>query len=233
MKNIFLIPTERQTNLVRIWYNVEKTAFSFRINAEVNDSYKEYVNIYITDEEELKEGDYIFETDINTVNTADKDYSRNEFDFKIVLTNDTTLIEDGVQTIDDDFLEWFVKNPSCKEVEVEFETLWLNKRFGGTWQPFPDEDATRKKRNYKIVIPKEEFKQETLEEFIKANCHPNDGSKREGIELGVKWQKERMYSEEEVINIFFLGRESLNKFLITKEEVLEVIKQFKTRYGKF
>jgi hypothetical protein len=122
MKNIFLIPTERQTNLVRIWYKVEKTAFSFRINAEVNDSYKEYVNIYITDEEELKEGDYIFETDTNIVNTADKDYSRNEFDFKIVLTNDPTLIEDGVQEVSSEFLSFFAENP-IDYVRVE---KWLD-----------------------------------------------------------------------------------------------------------
>lgn len=46
---------------------------------------------------------------------------------------------------------------------------------------------------------------------------------------GAKWQQERSFSEEEVIDIFFLGRESLNKALITKEEALEVIKQFKMK----
>jgi hypothetical protein len=36
---------------------------------------------------------------------------------KIILTTDQDLIKDGVQAIDDEFLEWFVKNPSCEEVE--------------------------------------------------------------------------------------------------------------------
>ena len=37
---------------------------------------------------------------------------------KIILTTDQDLIEDGVQAIDDEFLEWFVKNPSCERVRV-------------------------------------------------------------------------------------------------------------------
>lgn len=51
----------------------------------------------------------------------------------------------------------------------------------------------------------------------------------EGYQESTKWQQERSFSEEEVIDIFFLGRESLNKPLITKEEALEVIKQFKMK----
>jgi hypothetical protein len=31
----------------------------------------------------------------------------------IILTTDGDLIDDGVQAIDDEFLEWFVKNPIC------------------------------------------------------------------------------------------------------------------------
>ena len=37
---------------------------------------------------------------------------------KIILTTDQDLIKDGVQAIDDEFLEWFVKNPNCEFVEV-------------------------------------------------------------------------------------------------------------------
>jgi hypothetical protein len=38
---------------------------------------------------------------------------------KITLATDLDLIADGVQAIDDEFLEWFVKNPSCENVKVE------------------------------------------------------------------------------------------------------------------
>ena len=63
---------------------------------------------------------------------------------KIILTTDVDLIKDGVQAIDDEFLQWFVKNPSCEEVIVEID---YNKFF--------------KKGNitisncYEIIIPKE------------------------------------------------------------------------------
>ena len=37
---------------------------------------------------------------------------------KVILTTNKLLIKDGVQAIDDEFIEWFVKNPSCEEVEI-------------------------------------------------------------------------------------------------------------------
>ncbi len=44
---------------------------------------------------------------------------------KIILTTDQDLIKDGVQAIDDEFLEWFVKNPSCEYVPI-ITTIVLN-----------------------------------------------------------------------------------------------------------
>jgi len=63
---------------------------------------------------------------------------------KIILTTDQDLIKDGVQAIDDEFLEWFVKNPSCEWVEVE--KISLGKVEG----------TTMSVSKYKIIIPKEE-----------------------------------------------------------------------------
>lgn len=59
---------------------------------------------------------------------------------KIILTTDQDLIKDGVQAIDDEFLQWIVKNPSCERVEVK------------CYSKFNDGDFT----DYKIIIPKEE-----------------------------------------------------------------------------
>ena len=39
--------------------------------------------------------------------------------FKVILTTNKLLIKDGVQAIDDEFLEWFVANSSCEHVEVQ------------------------------------------------------------------------------------------------------------------
>lgn len=38
--------------------------------------------------------------------------------FKVILTTNDLLIKNGVQAIDDEFLEWFVQNPSCEEIGV-------------------------------------------------------------------------------------------------------------------
>ena len=54
-------------------------------------------------------------------NTAQNIYITN--DEKIILTTDQDLITDGVQAIDDDFLEWFIKNPSCEWVETKVEFI--------------------------------------------------------------------------------------------------------------
>jgi hypothetical protein len=79
-------------------------------------------HIYITSDEEIKEGwkGYAYKEDVEgkvfkhfyTTNEWYKDAK------KIILTTDQDLINDGVQAIDDEFLEWFVKNPTCEKVEV-------------------------------------------------------------------------------------------------------------------
>jgi len=115
---------------------------------------------------------------------------------KIMLTTDPQLIKFGVQAIDNEFLEWFVKNPSCESVEVEKGYL------GMCGFVKSDEPISKDKLHYKIIIPKEEPKQETLEEFIKSQPYYGTCTTeyKEGIEEGAKWQAERMYSEE-IINI--------------------------------
>ncbi|CAB4136440.1 hypothetical protein UFOVP309_7 [uncultured Caudovirales phage] len=126
---------------------------------------------------------------------------------KIILTTDQDLIEDGVQAIDDEFLEWFVKNPSCESVETEIV------EYGFDEVPICI---------YKISIPKEEPKQETLEEAINNeinNIYINSSNleniakynRISGTLLSelkksmaniAKWQQERSYSEEEVMEMF-------------------------------
>jgi len=105
-------------------------------------------NIYITSDEEIKEGDYYI-TPNDTVLKALGPMLINVEDYKkIILTTDFRLASD-VQKIDDEFLEWFVKNPSCESVDVEHA---------------PDGVFYYKDKDdipygcYKILIPKEEPK---------------------------------------------------------------------------
>jgi hypothetical protein len=80
----------------------------------------------------------------------DKGFSYPEECKKIILTTDQDLIKDGVQAIDDEFLEWFIKNQSCEE--VGFNTYHVKGDISG-------------KLHYQIIIPKEEPKQETIEDI--------------------------------------------------------------------
>jgi hypothetical protein len=148
--------------------------------------------LFITSDEEIKEGDYYI-TPNNTVLKALGPMLINVEDYKkIILTTDFRLAPD-VQKIDDEFLEWFEKNPSCEEVKVEnvYKTASIN--FGNQFN------------YYKIIIPQEEPKQETLEEasYNYARDKMNRTSHLIGFRAGAKWQQEQkknLYSEEDVIS---------------------------------
>jgi hypothetical protein len=160
MKNIHIIPTPNQSRLQKNKHN--KLFLSMEVK-----SYSDCTNqnIHITNNEKIKEGDWYLvelfkitgESDGFHIEKCTKldDVWCNNFDVistrhkdnckKIILTTDQELIQDGVQPIDDEFLEWFVKNPSCEQIEVE---RWVM-RVLGVWS-----------HPYKIIIPKEEPKQE-------------------------------------------------------------------------
>ncbi len=169
-------------------------------------------HIYITSNEEIKDC-CVLSTHTNEVYFLKGYYGIQPINKKIILTTDQDLIKIGVQAIDDEFLEWFVKNPSCESVDI-------NRDWG-----YP-----------KIIIPQEELKQE----YVKCTCansleYSNCGKKCERIldeqepkqetieetylnqlideankeftldrklakDVAVKyanWQSKRMYSEEE------------------------------------
>ena len=90
-------------------------------------------------------GDWFYNTIYNFIaRTGDI----TSYDFKIILTTNKLLIKDGVQAIDNEFLEWFVKNPSCEEVEVKMnQGRYFD--YGGN---------VHITNAYKIIIPKEEPK---------------------------------------------------------------------------
>jgi len=122
-------------------------------------------NIYITSDEEIREGDwYFYKCGINgIVDKAIRTYQtlNKEFCKKIILTTDQDLIVDGVQSIDDDFLEWL----SCEYVEVNINSFGECHMEGDDCSCYDTADQSLCKLyypNYKIIIPKEEFKQERL-----------------------------------------------------------------------
>ncbi len=142
MKNIHILPTDKPSRLSIL--NNGKLNFGAEF---ISSSNSKAQNIYITSNEEFKEGVNQWYLD-KFVNKPTKNSSGSQYGGKqyiIILTTDQDLIKDGVQTIDDEFLEWFVKNPNYEEIEVD-------------WVDFS--------QSYFIKIPKEELKQETLEEDL-------------------------------------------------------------------
>ena len=174
MKNIYISETNRGTRLKILFDNLELSSRSSIFNYGVH--------IYIISSEEIKVGDWCIDLDTNNVFKLGK--LTTDRAVKIILTTDEYLVNEGVQAIDDEFLEWFVKNPTCDFVEVQY---WVN--------------------YYKIFIPQEEPKQETLEEFSKrfANTISTDVYYNPkiayAINQGGKWQEKIMYSEEEVYEL--------------------------------
>jgi hypothetical protein len=162
MKNIHVLPTDKPS---RLSYNKDGVLELQRLYWIEGTQH-----IYITSDEKIKKGDWF--TDGN--DSLEKSYILFSVQFanykKIILTTDQDLIIDGVQAIDDEFLEWFVKNPSCEEVEVkkiEDEIVSSKNpkiRFNALEDP-PSFISAESLNNmiltykYKTIIPKEEPKQ--------------------------------------------------------------------------
>jgi hypothetical protein len=239
MKNIHVLPTDKPSNLIHnvLGYGIISDEF---IKSDLEQDFilkhveliqAEFQNIYITNDEDIKEGDWYYDDFIKQIIIADNKPIGNDCK-KIILTTDVDLIKDGVQAIDDEFLQWFVKNPSCEFVEVEKGKI-LNQ---GSY--ITGNIVT--KDYYEIIIPKEEPtpvwkqiiescggeeefmesaglkpKKETLEEaadkFVKDWFLTGDKT-TEVFKAGAKWQAERMYSEEEVLKLLLNSEEYTSRF---------------------
>jgi hypothetical protein len=211
VKNIHVIPTDKPSRL----YIGDNLNFVFgMIQTYIQSRDNDFTNqhIYITSDEDIQKGDWYYTNRFGigiAKNEGDSKIERTTKSYKkIILTTDQVLIKDGVQAIDDEFLEWFVKNPSCEYVKITKDKIRQDKEFNDIshWNIY----------EYKISIPKEEPKfisgqffleradevivihrpkQETLEEavndFKKTNVYTNE----------IKQKQERSYSEEEVLEI--------------------------------
>ncbi len=229
MKNIHILPTDKPSRLY-LEFGDGDLCLANNILPQTKRSNNQH--ICITNDEEIKDGDWFLWQGYGGEWFKEKcEYMLYEgkktkhlncnykIQFKVILTTDPDLIADGVQAIDDEFLEWFVKNPSCEEVEVDKGYRGVNLF------------------NYKIIIPKEEPKpiheqiiehcggkekfkeitglkpkQQTLEEVVEQELENHFFSNiseikkaKYFINFGAKWQQEQdknKYSEEEVMDMF-------------------------------
>lgn len=137
-KNIFLISTDKESNLYKCKNGLFTTKEYFKHSVE---SQRENQFIYITNDEKPNEGDWCVSTDKNFIIKL-VNAPAFECDKKIVLTNDTSLIKDGVQQAPSVFLSFYAENkPDYVEVEK-----WLDdeaKRFYTL--NFPQKETENKK----------------------------------------------------------------------------------------
>jgi hypothetical protein len=152
MKHIHVLPTDKPSRLFKSFGKLNIGDYiTKRENLQVTNQH-----IYITSDEEIKEGDWVI-TPTNDIIQWAKVFRPDGK--KIIITTDQDLIAEGIQPIDDTFLEWFVNNPSCEFVDVRYEVL----------KPFQSVD-----KGYMIHLPDNEVlgepKQETLEEAAKKHA---------------------------------------------------------------
>jgi hypothetical protein len=268
MKNIHVVLAEKSG---RVGIFVDTQELTLRSEKDIPRG--ENVNILITNDEEIKEGDWIYDissldynplihkaTNIDATHLSTKDSlharglictARNLKGRykKIILTTDQDLIKDGVQAIDDEFLEWFVENPSCEEVEVIYG---LDITDGMSVFIF----------SYQIILPKEEefchysglpsplayvekTKQETLEKVLAQKLQELNSCDLHGLDEqsfqsgysngfvnGANWKQEKMYSEEEAGELVYniIGQYAKHyDIMIDGAKLNELFEQFKKK----
>ena len=119
MRNLYVLPTD---NSSRLLYRNSDSKFILYKNLQNN---REFVHlktqhIYITNDDKVKEGDWVY---CDYSNTVHKDYQMSKSCCKkIILTTDLDLIKGSIQSIDNNFLEWFVNN-SCETVTTRIHEI--------------------------------------------------------------------------------------------------------------
>jgi hypothetical protein len=158
MKNVHVLLTDKPSKFYSIDGKHKLANSTMAMDWYISSAGYKPHNIYITNYEEIKEGDYMYDFEENDIiqrsNFSDINGYVKKYCVKVILTTDQDLIADGVQHIDDEFLEWFVKNPSCEEVEVGYGVIRLTETDNkGYWISIP---------NTEFNMQIQETKQETL-----------------------------------------------------------------------
>jgi hypothetical protein len=248
MKNIHLIPTEKPSRIVKNTNNqIKLTIQTLPKDLELG-CYPQY--IYITSDKEVKEGGWHFNLALNLVEKTTS-FHNGLLCEKIILTTDQDLIADGVQAIDDEFLEWIVKNPSCQYggyKDIDWGKIITSKE-----EPKQERvcNCGLKESEHNVrhpFIPREEPKQEKLEETTEINLTRLCYYDKRNPDFQIK--EEYGYDKEEVeatgnfskkdcaCDNCFYGRSKLTEQLIwqqermyTEEEVGELVYKIMGEYA--
>ena len=197
MKNLNLLPTDKPSVLGRF---IDTNNLFLRVSNDIPRG--EDVNIYITSDEKIKNRDWcLYNKNHNSRNPdwiltkcgeieSEEMHPISEGKLllwmkKIILTTDQELIKDGVQSIDEEFLEWFVSVPygEIKEIEVEDNREMSNEFIELDTMP------------YKIIIPKEELKQEITIEEIEQQITITEARGERVVKYLDKYKGQSIYNE--------------------------------------
>jgi hypothetical protein len=243
MKNIHILLTDKPSRLTKPGGSSSIKLYTNGLTNTPKGHCKNY-HLYITSDEKIKEGGWHFNLALNLVEKTTS-FHNGLLCEKIILTTDQDLIKNGVQAIDDKFLRWFVKNPSCERVEVGYGWIRLTETNNeGYWVSIPDnqfemqqEESKQEncctpvgqiKRYVDCVGCDRKPKQETLEETTEINLTRLCYYDKRNPDFQIK--EEYGYDKEEVeatgnfskkdcaCDNCFYGRSKLTEQLIWQQE---------------
>jgi hypothetical protein len=217
MKNIHVISTSKPSKLLKDL--VDKT-YQFKKEVSFGNRIELPLNIYITSDEEIVLNCYHFNSkygdEPQKTNQRDIDSRKywEEEDYyisKIILTTDQALIKDGVQAIDDEFLELFVKNPSCEVVEVSYGVLKpFQSIYKGYMIHLPNNEVLELKAElsiYREIVSKSNFapmliKEKQVEETIEPEAYQREMLFTQRQIEHLQYQIFQITGEGEVMQLF-------------------------------
>jgi hypothetical protein len=244
MKNLFLLPTDKPS---RLYKNLLTDKLFILENSimDVSECNREYQNINITsDNEDINENDYVITKDGRLFQVSYLLSKKIENASKVVLTTEKDLIKDGVQSIPDEFLEWFVKNPNCDEVRV-VDVRYDISTLTNDVKKYPNLDVP----DYKVIIPSEEpniidnwlekngnqeiakqveieaeelSKQETLEKYIEREFQFNSSTAIQNQEYVYLMDKNRF---KIAVNNILKYQQEQDKNKYSEEEVIKLLEK--------
>jgi hypothetical protein len=200
MKNVHILPADQPSRLVKI-----KDTFFLTSTDDIPGG--TFYNIYITSSEEIKQGDWFYNPRSQRILKCNSNHliTVNLIEHKnIILTTDSTLIADGVQSIDNKFLEWFVKNPACEFVETKLVEFEVDMGLG--------ESCIENSSYYKITTPQEEPKETPqIKCYDKYNQLLKEGDyvdvQKDGVHKIYKKDDNQLYfapyGEEDMVSAYF------------------------------
>jgi hypothetical protein len=215
MKNIHVLPTDQPSRLW-LYKNFDNLLAGLTVEKS-RDIHPQY--IYITSDEEIKEGDFALDIRDNDIvkqhpnqqtTLEDLQGGQRRYFFKIILTTNQNLI--GVQAIDDEFLEWFVNNHTYEFVEIK-ENLIITQNKPLIQHQGSEPIIVPHKIGYKIIIPNLEIWKD-IPDFEGYYQVSNFGNVK-SLERYVKGKVENRLQKENILSKRLVGNLGNQYYAVT------------------